>query len=66
MSGRRGLVTGGERSGIMITVKTADPRWVPQPLEVGIDPTISDEFKEIEIKFMLQGGERKLHKHLHF
>lgn len=63
VSGRRGLVTGGEiRSGTMITVKTAGSQMgTATLLEVGIDPTISDEFKEIEIKIaMLQGEKEKI------
>ena len=56
-------MTGGEiRSGTMITVKTAGSQMgTATLLEVGIDPTISDEFKEIEIKIaMLQGEKEKI------
>lgn len=50
VSGRRGFVTGGIiRSGTMISVKTAGSHMGTNTvLEVGVDPRILDEFKELE------------------
>lgn len=52
VGGRRGFVTGGEiRSGSMISVKTAgSPMGTITLLEVGIDPRIVEEFRELEKK----------------
>lgn len=52
VGGRRGFVTGGEiRSGTMITVKTAGSQMGTSTLlEVGIDPKIIAEFREVEKK----------------
>ena len=52
VGGRRGFVTGGEiRSGSMISVKTAgSPMGTTTLLEVGIDPKIIEEFRELEKK----------------
>ena len=52
VGGRRGFVTGGEiRSGSMISVKTAGSQMGTSTLlEVGIDPRILEEFREIEKK----------------
>lgn len=52
VSGRRGFVTGGEiRSGTLISVKTAGSHMGTSTLlEVGIDPRVLDEFREMEKK----------------
>lgn len=52
VGGRRGFVTGGEiRSGTMISVKTAGSQMGTMTLlEVGIDPRVIEEFREIEKK----------------
>lgn len=52
VGGRKGFVTGGEiRSGTMISVKTAgSPMGTLTLLEVGIDPRIVEEFRELEKK----------------
>jgi len=52
VGGRRGFVTGGEiRSGSMISVKTAGSQMGTSTLlEVGTDPTILEEFHELEKK----------------
>ncbi|HWT76160.1 MAG TPA: FapA family protein [Mobilitalea sp.] len=52
VGGRRGFVTGGEiRSGSMISVKTAGSQMgTATLLEVGIDPKITEEFRELEKK----------------
>lgn len=52
IGGRRGFVTGGEiRSGTMISVKTAGSQMgTATLLEVGIDPNIVEEFREVEKK----------------
>lgn len=52
VGGRRGFVTGGEiRSGTMISVKTAGSQMgTTTLLEVGIDPRILEEFRELEKK----------------
>ncbi|MHB8131988.1 MAG: FapA family protein, partial [Mobilitalea sp.] len=52
VGGRRGFVTGGEiRSGSMISVKTAGSQMGTSTLlEVGIDPRILEEFRELEKK----------------
>lgn len=50
VGGRRGFVTGGViRSGTLISVKTSGSHMGTNTvLEVGIDPVILDEFKELE------------------
>ena len=50
VGGRRGFVTGGEiRSGSMISVKTAGSQMgTTTLLEVGIDPKVVEEFRELE------------------
>lgn len=50
VGGRRGFVTGGEiRSGTLISVKTAGSHMGTSTLlEVGIDPKILEEFRELE------------------
>lgn len=50
VSGRRGFVTGGViRSGTMISVKTSGSHMGTNTvLEVGIDPRVLDEFKDLE------------------
>jgi uncharacterized protein (DUF342 family) len=55
VGGRRGFVTGGEiRSGSMISVKTAGSQMGTFTLlEVGIDPRILEEFRELEKKLAL-------------
>ncbi len=52
VGGRRGFVTGGEiRSGTMISVKTAGSQMgTATLLEVGIDPRVLEEFRELEKK----------------
>lgn len=52
IGGKRGFVTGGEiRSGSMISVKTAGSQMGTMTLlEVGIDPKIVEEFRELEKK----------------
>ncbi|HKL79835.1 MAG TPA: FapA family protein [Mobilitalea sp.] len=52
VGGRRGFVTGGEiRSASMISVKTAGSHMGTNTLlEVGIDPRILEEFRELETK----------------
>lgn len=52
VGGRRGFVTGGEiRSGSMISVKTAGSNMgTTTLLEVGIDPKIVEEFRDLEKK----------------
>ena len=52
VGGRRGFVTGGEiRSGTMISVKTAGSQMgTVTLLEVGIDPRVLEEFRELEKK----------------
>ncbi len=52
VGGRRGFVTGGEiRSGTMISVKTAGSQMgTATLLEVGIDPKVLEEFRELEKK----------------
>jgi uncharacterized protein (DUF342 family) len=52
VGGRRGFVTGGEiRSGSMISVKTAGSNMGTMTLlEVGIDPRIVEEFRDLEKK----------------
>ncbi len=48
--GKRGLITGGEIiSGTQITAKTVgSPMETPTILEVGVDPTLMDEYHELE------------------
>lgn len=61
VGGRRGFVTGGEiRSGCSITVKTAGSQMGTNTLlEVGIDPQISEEFREIERKIVQMQAEKE-------
>ncbi|MDF2485635.1 MAG: hypothetical protein K0R46_1803 [Herbinix sp.] len=62
VGGKRGFVTGGEiRSGTMISVKTAGSQMgTTTLLEVGIDPRVLEEFRELEkrIATMLADKER--------
>ncbi len=63
VGGRRGFVTGGEiRSGTMISVKTAGSHMGTNTLlEVGIDPRILEEFRELEKKIViLQADKEKI------
>ncbi len=63
VGGRRGFVTGGEiRSGTMISVKTAGSHMGTNTLlEVGIDPRILEEFRELEKKIAnLQADKEKI------
>lgn len=63
VGGRRGFVTGGEiRSGTMISVKTAGSHMGTNTLlEVGIDPRILEEFRELEKKIAnLQADKDKI------
>ncbi len=52
VGGKRGFVTGGEiRSGTMISVKTAGSQMgTTTLLEVGIDPRVLEEFRELDKK----------------
>ncbi len=61
VGGRRGFVTGGEiRSGTMITVKTAGSHMGTSTLlEVGIDPKISEEFRELEKKLAIMIADKE-------
>lgn len=54
VGGKRGFVTGGEiRSGSMISVKTAGSNMgTATLLEVGIDPKVVEEFRELEKKLV--------------
>lgn len=62
VGGKRGFVTGGEiRSGTLISVKTAGSQMgTATLLEVGIDPRVLEEFRELEKKIatMLADKER--------
>jgi uncharacterized protein len=62
VGGKRGFVTGGEiRSGTLISVKTAGSQMgTATLLEVGIDPRVLEEFRELEKKIasMLSDKER--------
>lgn len=62
VGGRRGFVTGGEiRSGSLIAVKTAGSHMGTSTLlEVGTDPKLMEEFRELEKKLavMLQDKEK--------
>lgn len=63
VGGRRGFVTGGEiRSGSLISVKTAGSQMGTNTLlEVGIDPRVLEEFRELEKKIAtLQSDKDKL------
>lgn len=63
VGGRRGFVTGGEiRSGSMISVKTSGSHMGTSTLlEVGIDPKILEEFRELEKKIAtLQADKDKI------
>ena len=61
VSGRRGFVTGGIiRSGTMISVKTSGSHMGTNTiLEVGIDPKILDEFRELEKKIVTLKAEKE-------
>lgn len=61
VGGRRGFVTGGEiRSGTMIAVKTAGSHMgTITLLEVGIDPRISEEARELEKKLVSLTAEKE-------
>jgi uncharacterized protein (DUF342 family) len=61
VGGRRGFVTGGEiRSGSMISVKTAGSQMgTTTLLEVGIDPKILEEFREIEKKLASMSADKE-------
>lgn len=50
VGGRRGLITGGvTRSGTMISLKTAGSHMgTNTTLEVGVDPKVMDEFRDLE------------------
>lgn len=50
VGGKKGLITGGEiRSGISISVKTVGSAMgTPTTLEVGVDPRVMEEFRELE------------------
>jgi uncharacterized protein (DUF342 family) len=60
VSGRRGFVTGGViRSGTMISVKTSGSHMGTNTLlEVGIDPRVLDEFRELEMKIATLKSEK--------
>jgi uncharacterized protein (DUF342 family) len=61
VGGRRGFVTGGEiRSGSLISVKTAGSQMgTTTLLEVGIDPKIVEEFRELEKKLALMISDKE-------
>lgn len=61
VGGRRGFVSGGKlRSGTMISVKTAgSDMGTSTLLEVGIDPRISEEFRELEKKLALMNEDKE-------
>lgn len=61
VSGKKGLITGGVvRSGTMISLKTAGSYMGTNTvLEVGIDPTVMDEFKELEKMIVSLKAERE-------
>lgn len=61
VGGRRGFVTGGEiRSGSMISVKTAGSHMgTVTLLEVGTDPRILEEFRELEKKIAALMAEKE-------
>jgi len=61
VGGRRGFVTGGIiRSGTLISVKTAGSTMgTVTVLEVGIDPQILDEFREVEKKINTINAEKE-------
>ena len=61
VSGRRGFVTGGViRSGTMISLKTSGSHMGTNTvLEVGIDPTVLDEFKELEKQIVTLKSDRE-------
>ncbi|MDF2944979.1 MAG: hypothetical protein K0S01_3837 [Herbinix sp.] len=61
VGGRRGFVTGGEiRSGTMITVKTAGSQMGTSTLlEVGIDPRILEEFRELEKRLAIMIADKE-------
>ena len=58
---RRGFVTGGViRSGTMISLKTSGSHMGTNTvLEVGIDPTVLDEFKELEKQIVTLKSDRE-------
>ena len=61
VSGRRGFVTGGViRSGTLISLKTSGSHMGTNTvLEVGIDPKVLDEFKELEKQIATLKAERE-------
>lgn len=61
VSGRRGFVTGGViRSGTLISLKTSGSHMGTNTvLEVGIDPRVLDEFKELEKQIASLKAERE-------
>ena len=61
VGGKRGFVTGGEmRSGSMISVKTAGSVvGTMTVLEVGIDPKIVEEFRDIEKKLAIMIADKE-------
>lgn len=61
VGGRRGFVTGGEiRSGTMISVMTAGSQMGTFTLlEVGIDPRVLSEFRELEKKIAAMSEDRE-------
>jgi len=61
VGGKRGFVTGGEiRSATMISVKTAGSQMgTATLLEVGIDPTIIEEYHELEKKLAAMMSEKE-------
>ena len=61
VGGKRGFVTGGEiRSGSMISVKTAGSHMGTMTLlEVGIDPKIVEEFRDLEKKIATMTSDKE-------
>lgn len=61
VGGRRGLITGGvTRSGTMISLKTAGSHMGTNTLlEVGVDPRVMDEFRELEKRIVSMKSEKE-------
>jgi len=61
VGGKRGVVSGGKlRSGTLISVKNAgSDMGTSTLLEVGIDPQISEEYRELEKKLTLMAEEKE-------
>lgn len=65
VSGKRGFITGGEiRSGGMISLKTGGSKMGTSTLlEVGINPVIMEEYRELELEIeKMQKEKEKMHQ----